>query len=117
MPVERTEFRAEVRDVFSGDDLILFIDLGIGDLYMRKRFRLHGVDTPNAIGAGPDTEAGRLRSFVYDTLKRKELKVTVISRAANSLVGIVEIESPNGNVILNDVLIDKGYRFNRDKGK
>lgn len=113
MPGERTEFRAEVRDVFSGDDLILFIDLGINDLYMKKRFRLQGVDTPNAIGAGPDTEAGKLRSFVYDMLRRKELKITVVTRAANSLVGVVEIIQPSGNVILNDVLIEKGYRFNK----
>ena len=113
--VERTEFSAEVRDVFSGDDLILFIDLGISDLFMKKRFRLHGVDTPNAVGRGPDTEAGRLRALVYSMVKHQPLKVTVVNRTAHTMTGILYVVRPEGDINVNQMLIDKGYKFNRNK--
>ena len=113
---ERTKFKAEVRDVFSGDDLVLLIDLGVDDLYKRKRVRLHGVDTPNAVKSRPDTEAGQVRSLVFEMLKRRKLVVTVVSSTHNSWVSIVEIVDGSTTTNLNDVLIAKGYKFNNDKG-
>lgn len=119
MTEKRNKFSAEVRDVFSGDDLSLMLDLGIDDLHKRQRVRLYGVDAPNAIGQGPDTEAGKVRSFVFDMLKRRELIVTVVRRSNSThgnLVGIVEVITPDGVINLNDALIAKGYKFKREKG-
>lgn len=112
-----TVYRAEARDVFSGDDLVLFIDLGIGDLYLRKRFRLHGVDTPNAVGQGTTTEAGRIRGLVYDLVKKRELRIKVITHTPNCLIGTVEVVRAEGPLNLNQFLIEKGYQFNRNKEK
>lgn len=113
--VDKTEFSAEVRDVFSGDDLILFVDLGTNDLFMKKRFRLHGVDTPSAVGQGHDTEAGRIRSLIYGLVKRQPVRITVISRTAHSMIGILYVTRPEGEININELLIAKGYTFNRNK--
>jgi len=117
MTDEKHIFNAEVRDVFSGDDLVLMIDLGVDELHKRKRFRLHGVDTPNAVGMGPDTEAGKLRTYVYQLTKRQKLMVTVVSRDRNSWVGVIEVHTDTGVVNLNEDLISKGYAFKGQKVK
>lgn len=113
--VEQTEFSAEVRDVFSGDDLILFIDLGMDGVFLKRRFRLHGVDTPNAVGQGHDTEAGRLRSLVFGMTKRVPLRIRIVNRMPHVLTGILYIVRPEGELNVNEMLIAKGYKFNRNK--
>jgi hypothetical protein len=113
---QRTEFRAEVRDVYSGDDLIIWVDLGVDSLWKKVRFRLHGVDTPKAVGCGPDTEAGRIRSEVYELVRRHPLRIEVVGRPGTTWTGNVTIERPVGDLNLNQYLIDKGYPFNRNKG-
>ena len=110
---EQRTYAAEVRSVFSGDDLMLLIDLGVDDLYKRKRVRLYGVDTPNAVGQGHDTEAGKLRNQVLNLLRRRSLRLTVHKVEMSSWVGTVEVEAPEGNINLNELLIAKGYKFNR----
>lgn len=117
MFAEQRTYPAEVRDVFSGDDLVLFIDIGIGDLWLRKRFRLHGVATPNAVGQSPATEAGKIRGMVYDLVKRRVVRVKVVTQSAGYLTGILEVEQSDGLLNLNQFLIDKGYQFNRNKEK
>jgi len=110
----RREYRAKIVDVFSGDDLIVMVDLGAEDLYKRQRIRLHGVDTPNAIGAGPDTEAGRVRTYVRNLVRDKNLTIHIQSRGANSWVAVVEVETPEGVTInLNEELVSQGYAFKR----
>ena len=52
MAEERNTYDAEVREVFSGDDLVVLVDLGVESLWKRQRVRLAGGDTPNAISAG-----------------------------------------------------------------
>jgi hypothetical protein len=116
MAEERKTFSAEVCSVFSGDDLVLLIDLGLEDLYKKKRVRLDGVDTPSAINQGPDTEAGKVRTYVHDLLKRKKLKFTITANAANSWIGVLTVQCPAGPIVLNEVLIAQGYKFNREKG-
>ncbi len=113
---QRNRYAAEVRDVFSGDDLVLWVELGTEDLYMRKRIRLNGVQVPNAVGQGPTTEAGKIRAQVYDMLKKQKLFITITARAPHSWVAVVEIDTHNGIVNLNNWLISQGYEFNRNKG-
>ncbi len=112
-----TKYSAEVRDVFSGDDLMVMVDLGIDDLHKKKRVRLYGVDTPNAVGLGPDTEAGKIRSWVLELVKKRKVTLTVISRTHTSWICVVEVHTNSATVVnLNDALTAKGFKFNRDKG-
>jgi len=110
----RREYLAKIVDVFSGDDLIVMVDLGAEDLYKRQRIRLHGVDTPNAIGAGPDTEAGKVRAYVRSLVRDKTLNIKIQSKGANSWVAVVEVQTPEGVTInLNEELVNQGYAFKR----
>jgi hypothetical protein len=106
-------FVGEAKEVFSGDDLILLIDLGMDDLWKRKRVRLYGVDTPNAVNQGPETEAGQLRTYVREQVKGRRLHITPVSSNGNSMVAIIEIERDGVRVNLNDDLIAKGYKFQK----
>jgi hypothetical protein len=106
-------FTGEAKEVFSGDDLILLIDLGMDDLWKRKRVRLHGVDTPNAVNQGPETEAGKLRTYVRELVKNKRLHITPVSQNGNSMVAIIEIEREGERFNLNDDLIARGYKFTK----
>jgi endonuclease YncB( thermonuclease family) len=101
----------EVREVFSGDDLVILVDLKVEDLWKRQRVRLHGVDTPNAVNAGAGTEAGKLRTYVRNLVKGRRVQVTIISKINNSWVAIVNVETPEGLHNLNDDLIGQGYRY------
>ncbi len=116
----RKKFSAEIRDVYSGDDLMAMVELGVDDLYKKKRIRLYGVDTPNGVGCGPDTEAGKVRSWVLDMVKKRRVTLTVISQTNNSWICKVEVHctSPTSNYVvdLNEALIAKGFKFNREKG-
>lgn len=105
------QYACEVREVFSGDDLVVLIDLGVEGLWKRQRVRLHGVDTPNAVKAGEDTEAGKVRRRVRQIARGKRGIFTVVSRNMNSWVGTLEVESPSGAIDLNAMLIAEGYIF------
>lgn len=110
------EYSCEVRDVFSGDDLVVFVDLGIEDLWKKKRVRLLGVDTPNAVNAAEDTEAGRVRRQIRQIARGRRGILTVTSKNLNSWVGTLVVESPSspdGIINLNQLLVDQGYVFKR----
>lgn len=107
-------YPCEVREVFSGDDLIVLVDLGFEGLYKRQRVRLHGVDTPNAVGAGNDTEAGRIRKEVRSLTRGRKAQLTIISRNSNSWVVALVVEADpevGGTINLNEYLREKGYIF------
>lgn len=108
-----TEYVCEVREVFSGDDLIALVDLGVENLWKRQRIRLSGVDTPPAINATGDTEAGQLRSYVRALTRGRKGKMTVINRNANSWVVILSVDTPEGEVNINELLISRGYQFKK----
>lgn len=108
-----TEFSCEVREVFSGDDLIALVDLGVENLWKKQRIRLSGVDTPNAINATGDTEAGQLRSLVRAMVRGRKGRLTIISRTTNSWICTLVVETPEGTVNVNDFLVAKGYQFKR----
>lgn len=111
-------YRAEVINVFSGDDLILMIDLDVDGLHKRQRVRLYGIDTPNAVNCADDSEAGKVRCFVRALTKGKSATLRVHSRVGNSWVGVVTVDAGPGReaINLNDVLAAKGYQFSRDFG-
>lgn len=111
-------YDAEMRDVFSADDLVLFIDLGVGSLFVKERFRLRGVAAPNAVGQSSLSDAGKLRGLVFDMVRRKKLRITVQTFGHRFLVGTLEIGEHDGSwVNLNQYLIDKGYSFNRKENQ
>lgn len=104
-------FLCEVREVFSGDDLIVFVDLGVENLLKRQRIRLHGVDTPNAIKSGYQSEAGKVRTDVRTLTLRKKARLTIKSRNTSSWVVVLEVETPEGWVNVNNILIQQGYEY------
>jgi hypothetical protein len=107
------EFNCEVREVFSGDDLIIYIDLGVENLLKRQRVRLAGVDTPPAINASGDTEAGQIRGYVRALTKGKKSRIVVLARNANSWVCQLFVHAPEGEVCINELLIARGYKFEK----
>lgn len=107
-------YPVEVKAVFSGDDLIVMADLRREDLWVRKRVRLVGVDTPNAVNAADSSEAGRVRKMVRDLVYNRRGVFTITSRVNRSWVGrlVVEAGPEHGGVLdLNQYLIDKGYVY------
>lgn len=109
----QVEYACEVREVFSGDDLIALVDLGVENLWKRQRIRLAGVDTPPAINATGSTEAGQLRSYVRMLTRGRKGRLSLVSRNANSWVVTLVVETPEGPVNVNDILIARGYEFKR----
>lgn len=109
----QTEYTCEVREVFSGDDLVALIDLGVENLWKRQRIRLSGVDTPSAISANGDTEAGKLRSTVRSMTRGRKGKLVIVSRNTNSWVVTLVVDTAQGVVNINDFLIAQGYEFKR----
>lgn len=110
------QYPCEVRDVYSGDDLIVLVDLGVESLWKRVRVRLLGVDTPNAVNAGEDTDAGRVRREVRTLVRGKRGLFTVSSKSNNSWVGTLIVETPgapSGVTNLNEHLINQGFVFKR----
>ena len=114
---QKTVFDAEVKGVFSGDDLTMFIDLGVNGLFKQQRVRLEGVDTPNAVRQSHDSEAGQVRSFVRSATQGKTVQLTVTRFGEKSWVGIITIPQEDGDLNLNEALIAKGYKFIRDKAE
>lgn len=109
-------YSGDVRAVYSGDDLMVLVDLGHDDLWKRYRVRLHGVDTPYAKGAKPDTVAGRVRDYVRRITRDRVVQIEVIKERGEDWIAVVRIETREGLLNLNDDLIQKGYIFNPGAG-
>lgn len=104
-------YDATVEEVRSGDDLLVLVSLGVDELYKRVRVRLHGVDTPDAYKAGPETEAGALREEVR-RLTRGRARVETVKTSSTSWVVVLHYFSEEREwVNLNQVLISRGYVF------
>lgn len=112
MDTQKLAYPCEVKDVYSGDDLILMVDLGVEGLWKRQRVRLHGVDTPNAVNVGEDTEAGKVRKQVRDIVRNRRGVFQVVARNSKSWVGVLIVESPAGVLNINEHLQGQGYVFN-----
>ncbi len=107
-------YEGEVLDVYSGDDLIAMVDLGVDDLFKRRRIRLHGVDAPNGIGASSHTEAGKVRAYVRNLCEKKRVRLTVVSKNLRSWVAVVEVLADGKAHNINQDLIAQGYKFVRE---
>ena len=110
------QYSCIVQEVFSGDDLIAFVDLGVENLWKRQRIRLHGVDTPNAMNCGESTPAGRLRKEIQTMVRNRRGLIQVVAKNAGSWVCYLTIESSTaaGGVIqVNQELIERGYVFKK----
>lgn len=115
MATEQTKYKAKVEEVYSGDDIIVMVDLGVEELHQRRRVRLYGVDTPNAIGQQFNTPAGIIRTKVRELLRWKPVEITVMSRPNNSWIAIVELVTETGTLNINDYLIAEGFKYSKDK--
>lgn len=113
MDAVKKEYPCTVTEVYSGDDLICMVDLGVENLWKRVRVRLHGVDTPNAVKSGDETEAGKVRSYVRTLARNKRGRLTVVQQKDSSWVCGLIVESPDGIVDVNQQLIAQGYVFKR----
>ena len=105
-----------VKNIYSGDDLILMLDLGHDGLYRLTRCRLLGVDAPSAFNS-KNTEAIKLKNFVSKVLSdSKESYVEVSSYRNNSWLVILYTKDPDTQafISLNRVLINNGYIFNKE---
>lgn len=102
----------KVEEVFSGDDLIVMVDLGVEGLHKRQRVRLHGVDTPNAIGESPSQDGGKIRDEIRRMSQGKRVRLSSIRKKSSSWVAVVEVVGDRA-VNLNEYLIHKGYPFKR----
>jgi len=111
---EGKRLSAEVVEVFSGDDLIVMVDLEVESLFKKQRVRLHGVDTPNAVRSGSETEAGKLRSYVKALCKGRKLQIEVKSRGVSSWVIVAWVITDSGEHNLNEDLIDQGFGYKRE---
>jgi hypothetical protein len=105
-----------MREVHSGDDLILLVDLGVDSLYKMVRVRLSGVDTPDAHKASPSSAAGRVRDSVKQMLHRKTCRIHVLSQNRGSWLVVLEIVKDGGSTVnLNELLINQGFVFKKVK--
>lgn len=108
-------FTAEVKDVFSGDDLVVMVDLNVDDLWKRRRVRLHGVDTPNAVRAGPETPAGQVRAYIKNLCQGRKLEIEVVSQGVSCWVVKAWVLLDDGPHNLNDDLSAQGFAYQREK--
>lgn len=104
-------FAATVEEVYSGDDLVLMVDLGVSGLFRRVRARLAGVDTPSAFRAAPDTEAGSLRQRLRETVTRGTCSVELHTEGKGGWL-VTLFVNENGQVLnVNEMLIAEGYVY------
>lgn len=108
-------YRGKVEDVYSGDDILMMIDLGVDDLHKKKRVRLVGVDTPCAIRESDDSPAGKVRALVKDITRNRECTLVVSQKIGNSWVGTLIIHARDTDINLNELLIARGFQFKREK--
>ena len=102
---------AEVLEVHSGDDLILLVEVGIGNLYQKVRARLDGVDTPDAFKAAKDTEAGRVRDDVLNKVRGKKCQIEVLKEGKSSCIIRLFVGAEADALCLNDYLREQGYIY------
>jgi len=107
-------YDAEVVEVFSGDDLVMLVDLGAEDLYKKQRVRLKGVDTPNAVRSAADTPAGQVRTYVRNLCKGRKVSIDIESRGAGSWVVVAHVHTADGLHNLNEDLIAQGFGYQRE---
>jgi endonuclease YncB( thermonuclease family) len=105
-------YDATVEEVYSGDDLVLLVNLGVDGLFKRVRARLKGVDTPSAFKAAKDTEAGSVRELIRSLVAKGRCVIELHSYGKGGwlvTLYIVPKEGPRLNV--NEMMVAKGYIY------
>ena len=115
MAVRKT-FEVAVEEVYSGDDLILMVDLGVGGLFKRVRARLAGVDAPSAFKAGKDTEAGEVRALLRATTAKGKCSIELHSEGKGGWLVTLFVNAGRQPLNVNEMLIDKGYVYDPQPG-
>lgn len=105
------QYRVDVVEVHSGDDLVLMVDLGIDGLFKKVRARLQGVDTPDAYKTAADTEAGQVRKYVQKLTIRKRCYVIVHNMSVGGWKVSLYLGNSSSTECLNDILKAKGYVY------
>jgi hypothetical protein len=105
-----------VEEVYSGDDLILMVDLGVGGLFRRVRARLLGVDTPSAFRASGDTEAGEVRSLLRKTVMQGKCSVELHAEGKGGWLVTLFVEGVEGVTNINDMMKSLGYVYTHKIG-
>lgn len=113
--MQNRKYFAEVKEVHSGDDLILLVDLGIDGLFKKVRSRLVGVDTPDAYRSGATTEAGQVRDYVKTLVKSRRCYIEVQGERRNSWLVMLFIEEDGKLSCLNKILMDQGFVYDNPK--
>lgn len=103
--------RGDVRAVFSGDDLMVLVDLGVDGLWKQQRVRLYGVDAPYAKHAKANSTAGRVRDYVRRMTRDRVVQIELILDRGPDWLAVVHVETRDGLVNLNEDLIRQGYPF------
>lgn len=105
-------YKVEVKEVRSGDDLVLLVDLGLDNLYKKVRARLLGVDTPDAYQADAATEAGKVRDEVRDITRRGKCSIMLHSQGPGGWkVTLLVHMTDNKSVDVNSALKAMGYTY------
>lgn len=110
-------YEARVINVVSGDDLILMIDLGIDDLFKKKRVRLFNVDTPDAFRAGDDTPAGQVRNDIRKLTRSKDCEIEVHSQGRGGWIVTLYVKDGNKLINVNELLRKRGFVFQQNEEK
>lgn len=115
MTVRRT-FEVTVEEVYSGDDLILMVDLGVGGLFKRVRARLAGVDTPSAFKAARGTEAGEVRQLLRSTVAKGKCSIELHSEGKGGWLVTLFVNTNGHEMNINSMLAERGYVFTPQTG-
>lgn len=113
---ERKTFEVTVEEVYSGDDLVLMVNLGVGGLYKKVRARLVGVDTPSAFQAPRNTEAGRVRDLVKSSVGRGKCSIELHSEGKGGWLVTLFVNAGGTPLNVNGMLADKGYVYRPQPG-
>lgn len=108
------QYKAHILDVISGDDMIAMIDLGIDGLFVRKRIRLYGVDTPNTTTHDIKTiaRAEEIRDKVKERIKDKVCIVEIHRQGRGGwVVTLKSMLEPGVYDNINDWLMKEGHVF------
>lgn len=105
-------YKVEVKEVRSGDDLVLLVDLGVDSLFKRVRARLLGVDTPDAYQTDSGTEAGKIRDEVRDITSKGRCSIILHSQSTGGWKVTLLVHATNDRCVdVNAALKEMGYTY------
>ena len=103
-------YKGTVTNVVDGDTIDVRIDLGFR-MTTEQRLRLYGINTPELDSKEPEERerAQQAKQFTTDMVLGKEVIVeTYKSDSFGRYLACVFIPSPDGDISLNNMLLEKG---------